>query len=58
MQDTGFIEQIVEDEGQLEGLPNDCSRIMNWRLQLESRSLVYPRGWQISENLNTVVPLN
>ncbi|XP_064989878.1 probable beta-1,4-xylosyltransferase IRX9H isoform X1 [Musa acuminata AAA Group] len=57
-EDTGFIEQIVEDEGQLEGLPNDCSRIMNWRLQLESRSLVYPRGWQISENLNTVVPLN
>ncbi|CAL9780596.1 unnamed protein product [Musa acuminata subsp. burmannicoides] len=57
-EDTRFIEQIVEDEGQLEGLPNDCSRIMNWRLQLESRSLVYPRGWQISKNLNTVVPLN
>lgn len=41
----------------MEALPHDCSRIMNWRLQLEAKHLVYPRGWQTSKNLDAIVPL-
>nr|XP_010908069.1 probable beta-1,4-xylosyltransferase IRX9H [Elaeis guineensis]XP_029117498.1 probable beta-1,4-xylosyltransferase IRX9H [Elaeis guineensis] len=56
-QETTFIEQIIEDESQMEGLPNNCSRIMNWHLHLEARNLVYPKGWQVSRNLDVVIPL-
>ncbi|URE04091.1 PGAM [Musa troglodytarum] len=54
-QETTFIEQIVEDESQMEGLPNDCSRIMNWHLHLEGGDLVYPEGWQLSGNLDAII---
>ncbi|ERM98673.1 hypothetical protein AMTRI_Chr05g57380 [Amborella trichopoda] len=43
-QETKFIEQLVEDESQMEGLPDDCSKIMAWRLHLEAPELVYPQG--------------
>ncbi|CAD5170862.1 unnamed protein product [Musa acuminata subsp. malaccensis] len=56
-QETTFIEQIVEDESQMEGLPNDCSRIMNWHLHLEGGDLVYPEGWQLSGNLDAIIRL-
>ncbi|XP_072954110.1 probable beta-1,4-xylosyltransferase IRX9H isoform X1 [Typha angustifolia] len=56
-QETTFIEQLVEDESQMEGIPSGCSRIMNWHLHLEAKHLVYPKGWQISGNLDVVVPL-
>ena len=57
LQETTFIEQIVEDESQMEGLPNDCSRIMNWHLHLEGGDLVYPEGWQLSGNLDAIIRL-
>nr|GME00320.1 probable beta-1,4-xylosyltransferase IRX9H [Ipomoea batatas] len=54
LQETTFIEQLVEDESQMEGIPPGCSRVLNWHLHLEARKLVYPKGWSIQENLNTV----
>ncbi|XP_042458639.1 probable beta-1,4-xylosyltransferase IRX9H [Zingiber officinale] len=57
LQETTFIEQIVEDESQMEGIPYGCSRIMNWYLPLEAKDLVYPKGWQVSRNSDAVVRL-
>lgn len=57
-QETTFIEQVVEDESQMEGIPQDCSRIMNWHLHLEARDLVYPDGWLLQKNLDVVLPIN
>nr|GMD42687.1 probable beta-1,4-xylosyltransferase IRX9H [Ipomoea batatas] len=34
-QATAFIEQIVEDESQMEGIPMNCSRIMVWQFDTE-----------------------
>lgn len=51
LQETTFIEQLVEDESQMEGLPRCCSKIMNWHLHLDARHLVYPKRWQVSSNL-------
>ncbi|KAF8377434.1 hypothetical protein HHK36_030811 [Tetracentron sinense] len=56
-QETTFIEQMVEDESQMEGIPHGCSRIMNWHLHLEARGLVHPRGWLVKKNLDVVLPL-
>ncbi|KAG0475852.1 hypothetical protein HPP92_012693 [Vanilla planifolia] len=56
-QETTFIEQIVEDESQMEGLPHGCSKIMNWHLHLDAKRLVYPRFWKVSSNLEVVVSL-
>lgn len=53
-QETTFIEQLVEDESQMEGLPHRCSKIMNWHLHLEAKHLVYPKRWQVSSNLDAV----
>nr|GMC48235.1 probable beta-1,4-xylosyltransferase IRX9H [Ipomoea batatas]GMC50754.1 probable beta-1,4-xylosyltransferase IRX9H [Ipomoea batatas] len=55
-QETTFIEQLVEDESQMEGIPSDCSRVLNWHLHLESRELVYPKGWLILRNLGVTLP--
>lgn len=57
-QETTFIEQVVEDESQMEGIPQDCSRIMNWHLHLEARDLVYPDGWLLQKNLDVLLPIN
>ncbi|XP_057525075.1 probable beta-1,4-xylosyltransferase IRX9H [Amaranthus tricolor] len=48
---SAFIEQIVEDESQMEGLLGNCSSIMVWRFPLESSSSSYPRQWFISRNV-------
>ncbi|KAF8410657.1 hypothetical protein HHK36_003189 [Tetracentron sinense] len=56
-QETKFIEQMVEDESQMEGIPHGCSRIMNWHLHLEARGLVHPKGWLLQKNLDVVLPL-
>eukprot|EP01018_Ginkgo_biloba_P002285 Gb_24676 [translate_table: standard] len=56
-QETTFIEQVVEDESQMEGLPNDCSKVMVWHLHLEAPRLAYPPGWVVEKNLDVVVPL-
>lgn len=57
-QETTFIEQVVEDESQMEGIPPGCSRILNWHLHLDARNLPYPRGWILQNNLDTVIPIN
>lgn len=55
IQETTFIEQVVEDENQMEGIPYSCSRIMNWHLHLEAHQLVYPRSWLLQRNLDVVI---
>ncbi|RZC48372.1 hypothetical protein C5167_041308 [Papaver somniferum] len=57
-QETTFIEQVVEDEYQMEGLPEGCSRVMNWHLHLDARNLVYPGGWLLQKNLDAVLPVS
>lgn len=57
MQETTFIEQVVEDESQMEGIHHGCSKIMNWHLHLEARQLYYPKGWQVSRDLDAVSSL-
>ncbi|KAK4277007.1 hypothetical protein QN277_015078 [Acacia crassicarpa] len=52
-----FIEQIVEDESQMKGLANNCSRIMVWHIDLESAISFYPQKWIIKNNLDVIVPL-
>ncbi|GAB2293696.1 Pglcat2p [Dionaea muscipula] len=56
-QETTFIEQLVEDESQMEGVPHSCGRIMNWHLHLEAHGCDYPRGWLLQNNLDAVLPL-
>ncbi|KAK1275768.1 putative beta-1,4-xylosyltransferase IRX9H [Acorus gramineus] len=56
-QETTFIEQIVADESQMEGIPPGCSKIMNWHLHLNTRKLPYPKGWQLQKNLDVVIPI-
>lgn len=56
-QETTFIEQVVEDESQMEGQPNDCSKVMVWHLHLEAPQLQYPPGWILKKNLDGIVPL-
>ncbi|GAV88691.1 Glyco_transf_43 domain-containing protein [Cephalotus follicularis] len=52
-----FIEQVVEDESQMEGLLQDCSRILVWHLHLESSYSFYPNKWFMKNNLDVVAPL-
>ncbi|KAI4388671.1 hypothetical protein MLD38_000979 [Melastoma candidum] len=42
--ETTFIEQVVADESQMEGVPFGCSKIMNWHLHLDARKISYPKG--------------
>ncbi|KAL3830681.1 hypothetical protein ACJIZ3_019483 [Penstemon smallii] len=52
-QETTFIQQIVEDESQMEGVREGCSRIMNWHLHLEAHNIAtYPKGWILEKNLD------
>lgn len=57
MQETTFIEQIVEDESQMEGIPPGCSKILNWHLHLDACGLAYPKGWILQKNLDVVQPV-
>jgi len=57
IQATTFVEQLVEDETYMEGIPTGCSKIMNVNLRLEDKHLVYPKGWQMTENLDVLIPL-
>ncbi|KAH7524195.1 hypothetical protein FEM48_Zijuj06G0093500 [Ziziphus jujuba var. spinosa] len=52
-----FIERIVEDESQMEGLLQDCSRIMVWNLHLESSNSLYPEEWFMNKNLDAIALL-
>ncbi|KAJ9702330.1 hypothetical protein PVL29_004188 [Vitis rotundifolia] len=52
-----FIERLVEDESQMEGLPEGCSTIMVWHLHLESSHSFYPREWLMKNNLDVIAQL-
>ncbi|RVW17261.1 putative beta-1,4-xylosyltransferase IRX9H [Vitis vinifera] len=52
-----FIERLVEDESQMEGLPEGCSTIMVWHLHLESSHSFYPREWLMKDNLDVIAQL-
>ncbi|XP_015576941.2 probable beta-1,4-xylosyltransferase IRX9H [Ricinus communis] len=56
-QETTFIEQVVEDESQMEGVPPGCSRVLNWHLHLDAQGLVYPTGWLFQKNLDVIIPI-
>ncbi|WVZ83105.1 hypothetical protein U9M48_030283 [Paspalum notatum var. saurae] len=56
-QGTTFVEQLVEDESQMEGIPADCSQIMNWHVPFGSENLAYPKGWRVGTNLDVIIPL-
>lgn len=47
-----FIEQMVEDESQMEGLPMNCSRIMVWQFNMEIL-YPYPHEWMVKNYLRT-----
>lgn len=57
LQDTKFVEQLVADESQMEGLANGCSKIMVWNLHLEASMITYPSRWIVENNLEAIVPL-
>jgi hypothetical protein len=54
LQVGSFIEQVVEDESQMEGLLEDCSRVMVWLLQLQSSNSLYPPKWFLDGNLDVI----
>ncbi|XVE71036.1 hypothetical protein DITRI_Ditri10aG0117800 [Diplodiscus trichospermus] len=56
-QASSFIEQLVEDESQMEGLLQDCSKIMVWELNVESYNSFYPQKWSMMNNLDVIAPL-
>lgn len=57
-QETTFIEQVVEDESQMEGITPGCATIMNWHLHLESTKNGYPEGWLLQNDLSAVLAVN
>ncbi|GKV03415.1 hypothetical protein SLEP1_g15720 [Rubroshorea leprosula] len=56
-QASTFVEQVVEDENQMEGLLQDCSRIMVWHLAVASSNSFYPEKWFMKNNLDIMAPL-
>ncbi|CAM8920709.1 unnamed protein product [Rhodiola kirilowii] len=56
-QETTFIEQVVEDESQMEGITPGCATVMNWHLHLESNKHGYPKGWLLQNDLHVVLPV-
>ena len=54
-QETTFIEQVVADESDMEGVPSACSRILNWHLHLDALDVPYPQGWVMQKNLEAVI---
>ncbi|KAH0904948.1 hypothetical protein HID58_044451 [Brassica napus] len=52
---TTFIEQVVADESNMEGVPPACSRILNWHLHLNALDVPYPQGWVIQKNFESVI---
>lgn len=57
-QETTFIEQLVAEESQMEGIPAGCSKIMTWHLHLDARGVLYPRGWILQRNLDAALSID
>ncbi|CAN0838750.1 Probable beta-1,4-xylosyltransferase IRX9H [Linum grandiflorum] len=55
-QESTFIEQVLEDESQMEGIPWGCSKILNWHLHIDVSGSKYPQGWLLQKNLDVVLP--
>ncbi|CAF1709438.1 BnaC03g58000D [Brassica napus] len=54
-QETTFMEQVVADESDMEGVPPACSRILNWHLHLDALDVPYPQGWVVQKNLEALI---
>ncbi|XP_071704843.1 probable beta-1,4-xylosyltransferase IRX9H [Rutidosis leptorrhynchoides] len=52
-----FIEQVVEDEAQMEGITDDCSKVLVWHLPIESSS-AYPQQSSLEAKLDAVLPIS
>ncbi|OIW14589.1 hypothetical protein TanjilG_32931 [Lupinus angustifolius] len=50
-----LIQQVVEDESQMEGLMNNCTKIMVWHIDLKSSYSFYPQNWIIKNNLDVIL---
>ncbi|KAL5221128.1 hypothetical protein ABZP36_025841 [Zizania latifolia] len=57
LQESRFIEKLVEEESQMEGLGDNCTRVMVWNFELEPPQVNYPTGWLLQKNLDAVVPI-
>ncbi|KAM0880953.1 hypothetical protein ACQ4PT_033235 [Festuca glaucescens] len=57
LQESRFIEKLVKHERQIEGLPDNCNRVMVWNFNLEPPQLNYPAGWSLWNNLEANVPV-
>jgi len=57
MQVSTLIEQVIEDESQMEGLMDNCSRVMVWHIDLESSYSSYPQKWILKNNLDAIFQL-
>lgn len=56
-QASSFVVQVVEDESQMEGIMQGCSRIMVWNLDISSSISFYPKKWLLKNNLDVMAPL-
>ncbi|XP_042417656.1 probable beta-1,4-xylosyltransferase IRX9L isoform X1 [Zingiber officinale] len=43
-EETAFVEELFEDKAQMQGLANNCSSIMAWRLEIEAPRVLHPKG--------------
>ncbi|GJM89721.1 hypothetical protein PR202_ga05935 [Eleusine coracana subsp. coracana] len=57
LQESRFIEKLVKSDRQVEGLPDDCNRVMVWNFNLEPPLLNYPTGWSLYKNLEANMPV-
>ncbi|KAJ9537029.1 LOW QUALITY PROTEIN: hypothetical protein OSB04_029762 [Centaurea solstitialis] len=53
---SSFIEQVVEDETEMEGIPEECSKVLVWHAPMGS-SPIHPQEWSFNANLDAILPL-
>ncbi|XP_062232120.1 probable beta-1,4-xylosyltransferase GT43E [Phragmites australis] len=57
LQESRFIEKLVKNERQIEGLPDNCNRVMIWNFNLVPPVFNYPKGWSLYKNLEADIPV-
>jgi hypothetical protein len=57
LQESRFIEKLVKNDRQVEGLPDNCNRVMVWNFNLEPPLLNYPTGWSLYKDLEVNMPV-
>ncbi|VAH10669.1 unnamed protein product [Triticum turgidum subsp. durum] len=57
LQESRFVEKLVKNDRQIEGLPDNCNRVMVWNFALEPPQLNYPAGWSLWNHLEVVKDL-